>query len=77
MRSVYVRQAPWVIESSRPDKDWPKQGVVEFKNYSMSYRAGLEPVLKSISCNIKGGEKVGGFIQWSIDSFAMLWMWYS
>uniref|UniRef100_A0A4X2LYS7 ATP binding cassette subfamily C member 3 n=1 Tax=Vombatus ursinus TaxID=29139 RepID=A0A4X2LYS7_VOMUR len=52
-------EAPWVIEGSRPPPDWPHQGEVEFVNYSVRYREGLELVLKNLSLRVKGGEKVG------------------
>ncbi|XP_056672583.1 ATP-binding cassette sub-family C member 3 isoform X2 [Monodelphis domestica] len=52
-------EAPWVIEGSRPPPSWPHQGKVEFVNYSVRYRDGLELVLKNLSLQVKGGEKVG------------------
>ncbi|XP_020828220.1 ATP-binding cassette sub-family C member 3 [Phascolarctos cinereus] len=52
-------EAPWVIEGSRPPPDWPQRGEVEFVNYSVRYREGLELVLKNLSLRVKGGEKVG------------------
>ncbi|XP_074198909.1 ATP-binding cassette sub-family C member 3 isoform X2 [Camelus bactrianus] len=52
-------EAPWVVESSRPPADWPLQGEVEFRNYSVRYRPGLELVLKDLSLRVRGGEKVG------------------
>ncbi|XP_072502792.1 ATP-binding cassette sub-family C member 3 isoform X1 [Notamacropus eugenii] len=52
-------EAPWVIEGSRPPPGWPHQGEVEFVNYSVRYREGLELVLKDLSFRVKGGEKVG------------------
>uniref|UniRef100_A0A0K8S5P0 ABC transporter domain-containing protein n=2 Tax=Lygus hesperus TaxID=30085 RepID=A0A0K8S5P0_LYGHE len=39
--------------------NWPSNGTVEFKNYEVRYREGLELVLRGISFNIKGGEKIG------------------
>jgi len=39
-------------------RDWPADGVVEFKNYSTRYRPGLDLVLKDISCRVQSGEKV-------------------
>ena len=53
-------QAPWVVEGSRPPAGWPLQGEVEFRNYSMRYRPGLELVLKNLSLRVRGGEKVRG-----------------
>ncbi|XP_010618468.1 canalicular multispecific organic anion transporter 2 isoform X1 [Fukomys damarensis] len=52
-------EAPWVVEGSRPPKDWPQHGEVEFRNYSVRYRPGLELVLKNLNLRVHGGEKVG------------------
>ncbi|XP_043820736.1 ATP-binding cassette sub-family C member 3 [Dromiciops gliroides] len=52
-------EAPWVIEGSRPPPDWPQHGEVEFVNYSVRYREGLDLVLNNLSLRVKGGEKVG------------------
>lgn len=51
-------QAPWVVEGSRPPAGWPQQGEVEFRDYSVRYRPGLELVLKNLSLRVHGGEKV-------------------
>lgn len=51
-------QAPWVVEGSRPPAAWPLKGEVEFRNYSVRYRPGLELVLKDLSLRVHGGEKV-------------------
>ncbi|KAJ2018555.1 hypothetical protein GGI14_002203 [Coemansia sp. S680] len=52
-------EAPDVIEDHRPDRSWPEQGMVEFKNYSTRYREGLDLVLKDVSFAVKPREKVG------------------
>uniref|UniRef100_A0A8C4MFN1 Multidrug resistance-associated protein 1 n=1 Tax=Equus asinus asinus TaxID=83772 RepID=A0A8C4MFN1_EQUAS len=52
-------EAPWVVEGRRPPAGWPSQGEVEFRNYSVRYRPGLELVLKDLSLHVRGGEKVG------------------
>merc|ERR1719489_112505 len=52
-------EAPWDIPKSKPDKQWPNKGLVEFSNYSTRYRKGLELVVKNVDVNIKPGEKVG------------------
>ncbi|XP_061612365.1 ATP-binding cassette sub-family C member 3 isoform X4 [Phyllopteryx taeniolatus] len=52
-------EAPWEIEDKKPPPDWPIQGNVEFHNYSVRYREGLDLVLKNLSLSVKGGEKVG------------------
>lgn len=57
-RRVPPLQAPWVVEGSRPPQGWPLKGEVEFRNYSVRYRPGLELVLKNLSLRVSGGEKV-------------------
>ncbi|XP_073435917.1 ATP-binding cassette sub-family C member 3 isoform X3 [Dendrobates tinctorius] len=52
-------EAPWSIEDKKPSADWPSRGEVEFSNYSVRYRPGLNLVLKNLSLRVKGGEKVG------------------
>ncbi|KAL1780294.1 canalicular multispecific organic anion transporter 2 [Sigmodon hispidus] len=52
-------EAPWVVEGSRAPEGWPTRGAVEFRNYSVRYRPGLELVLKNLTLNVQGGEKVG------------------
>lgn len=53
------QEAPSVIEATRPDKSWPSQGQIEFKNVVMSYRPELPAVLKGLSLSINAGEKIG------------------
>jgi len=52
-------ERPDEIPENKPNKDWPSNGVIKFENYSTKYRPDLELVLKSISFQIKDGEKVG------------------
>lgn len=52
-------EAPWEIEDKKPPPDWPTEGNVEFKDYSVRYREGLDLVLKNLSLSVKGGEKIG------------------
>ncbi|XP_078230310.1 ATP-binding cassette sub-family C member 3 isoform X3 [Callithrix jacchus] len=52
-------EAPWVVEGSRPPKGWPRRGEVEFRNYSVRYRPGLDLVLRDLSLHVHAGEKVG------------------
>ncbi|CAO2644872.1 ATP-binding cassette sub-family C member 3 [Lemmus lemmus] len=52
-------EAPWVIEGNRAPEGWPTRGAVEFRNYSVRYRPGLELVLKNLTLRVQGGEKVG------------------
>ncbi|KAG7392329.1 hypothetical protein PHYBOEH_006432 [Phytophthora boehmeriae] len=39
--------------------DWPRAGIVEFKNVAMRYRDDLPLVLKDVSFSVASGEKVG------------------
>jgi len=43
----------------KPPDNWPKNGCIEYKEYTTTYRAGIDPVLKNINLVIKSGEKVG------------------
>ncbi|KAG8507864.1 Canalicular multispecific organic anion transporter 2 [Galemys pyrenaicus] len=52
-------EGPWMVAGSCPSKGWPLQGKVEFRNYSVRYRPGLELVLKNLNLQVHGGEKVG------------------
>lgn len=53
-----VEEAPEVNPDNRPPKDWPTEGRLEFKDYSLAYREG-ELVLKNISLDIESSEKIG------------------
>lgn len=55
----FCSQAPWEVEDKKPPPEWPSQGNVEFHDYSVRYREGLDLVLKQLSLSVKGGEKVG------------------
>ena len=53
-------EAEWTSSNSdTPTETWPEFGNVNFKEYAMRYREGLDLVLKSISCEVVGGEKIG------------------
>ena len=54
------QEAAWNSkEGEKPEKDWPPSGAVNFSEYAMRYREGLDLVIKGISCDVKGGEKIG------------------
>lgn len=53
------QEAPWDIPNKKPKESWPDNGMVEFKNYAVRYRKGLDLVLKHVDFAVKGGEKVG------------------
>jgi ABC-type multidrug transport system fused ATPase/permease subunit len=43
----------------RPPFSWPRTGVIEFSNYSVRYREGLDLALRDISFKVEDGEKIG------------------
>ena len=43
----------------QPPDEWPSRGMIEFKQYSMRYRAELEPVLNAIDFRVESEEKIG------------------
>lgn len=47
------------VLNSFQDPTWPQEGIVEFKNFQVRYREGLELVLKGIDFSVKSQEKVG------------------
>lgn len=47
-----------MLEDKRPPPEWPMEGKVEFHDYSVRYREGLDLVLKKLNLSVKGGEKV-------------------
>uniref|UniRef100_UPI0037E7E5A5 ATP-binding cassette sub-family C member 3 n=1 Tax=Semicossyphus pulcher TaxID=241346 RepID=UPI0037E7E5A5 len=52
-------EAPWEVEDKKPPLEWPMRGNVEFHDYSVRYREGLDLVLKKLTLSVKGGEKIG------------------
>lgn len=51
-------QASWTIEGSSLPLEWPQRGTLEFQDYGLQYRKGLELALKGITLNIHEREKV-------------------
>lgn len=51
------KEAEWVTKHIDPK--WPENGEVKFIDYQVRYRENLDLVLKGVSFDIKGGEKVG------------------
>ncbi|KAM0749801.1 hypothetical protein T439DRAFT_39861 [Meredithblackwellia eburnea MCA 4105] len=47
------------IPETQPEKSWPQSGALSFKNVAARYRANLDLVLRDVSFELKGGEKVG------------------
>jgi ABC-type multidrug transport system fused ATPase/permease subunit len=57
--TVMETEAPAIIESRRPPKNWPSQGKLVFDDVKLRYRPELEPALKGISFSTEPGEKIG------------------
>ncbi|KAH7183235.1 P-loop containing nucleoside triphosphate hydrolase protein [Fusarium flagelliforme] len=47
------------VDKELERQQWPSAGRVEFQEFTLSHRPGLEPALKDINLDIKAGEKVG------------------
>ncbi|KAJ3273542.1 hypothetical protein HDV01_004309 [Terramyces sp. JEL0728] len=53
------QEAPAVIETHRPEKEWPVKGTIQFENVDMKYGPELPLVLQDLTFSIKHQEKVG------------------
>ncbi|KAJ4949341.1 hypothetical protein JOQ06_020856 [Pogonophryne albipinna] len=51
-------EAKWVTDTRPPEK-WPEAGRVQFDNFKVRYRPGLDLVLHGITCDINSMEKIG------------------
>ncbi|XP_069548711.1 ATP-binding cassette sub-family C member 2 [Brachyistius frenatus] len=51
-------EAKWVTDTRPPEK-WPQAGRLQFENYKVRYRPGLDLVLHGITCHIDSTEKIG------------------
>lgn len=47
------------IKDHKPPPEWPSEGHIEIKDVVLKYRPELPSVLKGISMNVRGGEKIG------------------
>jgi ABC-type multidrug transport system fused ATPase/permease subunit len=53
-------QADWESSAERkPPANWPTRGSIKFHRYSLRYRPETDLVLKQITAEIKGAEKIG------------------
>jgi len=53
----FVLQAKWITDT-RPPQKWPEAGRLQFIDYKVRYRPGLDLVLHGITCDIASTEKV-------------------
>ncbi|XP_037321898.2 canalicular multispecific organic anion transporter 1 [Pungitius pungitius] len=56
--SALENEAKWVTDTRPPEK-WPEQGRLQFDNYKVRYRPGLDLVLHGVTCDINSTEKIG------------------
>ncbi|XP_062304038.1 multidrug resistance-associated protein 1 [Osmerus eperlanus] len=54
-----VKEAAWSVEGSTLPLAWPQTGTIEFHDYGLQYRKGLDWALKGITLRIQEREKVG------------------
>ncbi|GFP94485.1 ABC transporter c family member 5 [Phtheirospermum japonicum] len=52
-------EAPLLIEDSRPDPEWPLNGLIQVENLHVQYNPALPTVLKGITCTFPGQKKIG------------------
>lgn len=45
-------EAPAEIPETKPAPEWPQAGAIRLEDYSMRYRADLEPVLRGVNVDI-------------------------
>lgn len=53
------QEAAWELPNKTLPAQWPESGTVQFKDFQVRYREGLELVLRGITFEVRGGEKVG------------------
>lgn len=54
---MYI-QAAWTVKGSLLPAAWPSTGNIQFADFGLQYRKGLDWALKDISINIQDREKV-------------------
>ncbi|KAJ2109776.1 Canalicular multispecific organic anion transporter 1, partial [Coemansia sp. S142-1] len=52
-------EAPYVVDSCRPSAQWPLNGNIEIRDFSMKYGMHHGYALKNINLYINSGEKIG------------------
>lgn len=52
------QEAAWENNTLVPAQ-WPEEGKIQFRDFQVRYREGLDLVLDKISFDVQGGEKVG------------------
>ncbi|KAI7758337.1 hypothetical protein M8C21_013698, partial [Ambrosia artemisiifolia] len=52
-------EPPLVIDSNRPDDQWPSQGEVDIHHLQVRYAPHMPLVLRGLTCTFSGGKKTG------------------
>ena len=62
------QEAAHEIKDHQPPANWPTEGSLNLNQIELKYRPGLPSVLKGLTMNIKGGEKIGIVGRWVLLS---------
>uniref|UniRef100_A0A3B5A424 ATP-binding cassette, sub-family C (CFTR/MRP), member 6b, tandem duplicate 1 n=1 Tax=Stegastes partitus TaxID=144197 RepID=A0A3B5A424_9TELE len=54
-----AKEAAWTLQGCSLPAAWPSAGTIQFEDYGLQYRKGLDWALRDISLNIQDREKVG------------------
>ena len=57
--SVVDMEADWDKSEVAIEEEWPRQGQISLQDYSTRYREGLDLVLRNVTADFRGGERVG------------------
>ncbi|KAL7216214.1 hypothetical protein ACSBR1_028208 [Camellia fascicularis] len=52
-------EPPLVIETNRPNNDWPLHGQVDIRDLQVRYAPHMPPVLRGLTCSFRGGTRTG------------------
>uniref|UniRef100_A0AC34F450 Uncharacterized protein n=1 Tax=Panagrolaimus sp. ES5 TaxID=591445 RepID=A0AC34F450_9BILA len=52
-------EAEWISTKNIAEPNWPSEGNIEFKDFSLRYRPSTPLVLKKLNLHIAGGQKIG------------------
>uniref|UniRef100_A0A251UKP5 Putative ABC transporter-like, P-loop containing nucleoside triphosphate hydrolase n=1 Tax=Helianthus annuus TaxID=4232 RepID=A0A251UKP5_HELAN len=55
----YPSEPPLIIESNRPDDQWPSQGEVDIRHLQVRYAPHMPLVLRGLTCTFTRGKKTG------------------
>lgn len=56
---LIAQEAPHERPDTRPPPEWPTRGEIRMRDVTMAYRKDLPDVIRGISLDVRGGEKIG------------------